>query len=494
MPHTTTDRLTVLFVGDDPAFARTVREYVERESPGQFDIEVMDRLSAGIVRLMRGGVDLVLLDLNLPDSRGLDTYVTVRTQAPDVAAVVLAGEDDEGLALAAAREGAQDYLVKGQVSGDGLVRCLHYAFERQQGLVQLKQYARRLSASEGRARRIIENNVDAIVVADREGRVRYTNRSAEVMFGRSADDLLDRVFDYSLEDGQTSEILVQGPPEQVVEMRVVTTSWDDQPALMALLRDVTQRRRATELRAQLEAEALAVKELRRLDRMKSEFMINVTQELVAPLPPLRAAVDDLLSGAQGEMPRRQREVLRLLSRHVAELSRFAGGVQALSRLDSGRYDVQLGDLALVPLIEAEVGRIHSATGERRVGTEHALNEGARVRADRDAVQRVVRHLVDNAFTHNPAGTDILVRTAPVDADTVEVAVVDTGRGIPSDQRDHVFDAFYQTSPDGSSLGAGIGLALCKALVERMGGTISVQSQPGEGAQVRFTLRAAPPTG
>jgi len=275
-------------------------------------------------------------------------------------------------------------------------------------------------------------------------------------------------------------------------MRVVGTSWDDQPALMALLRDVTQRRKAAELRARLEAEALAVKELRRLDRMKSEFMVNVTEELVAPLHPLQSGVDDLLSGAQGELADRQREVLQLLSRHIRDLSRFAGGVQALSRLDSGRYDVQLGDLALVPLIEAEVARLAPAADDRQVSTEHALDEDARVRADRDAVQRVVRHLVDNALTHNPEGTDILVRTARLDDDTVEVSVVDTGRGIPTDQRDRVFDAFYQTTPDGSSLGAGIGLALCKALVEMMGGTIAVHSQLGEGAQVRFTLRAAQP--
>ncbi len=481
------DRLKILLIEDNADYARLVREYVELESPGRFDIEAVPRLSTGIELLLRGGIDIVLLDLNLPDSRGLDTYVTVRTQAPDVATVVLTGVDDERLALAAAREGAQDYLVKGQVRGDGLVRCIHYAHERQQSLVQLKRYARRLAASEERARRIIENNADAIVIADHDGRVVFVNRSAEVTFGKDAEDLVERTFEHPLVEGQTSEILVEGPPEQVVEMRVVASTWDDRPVLMALLRDVTQRRRAAGLRTRLEAEALAVDELRRLDRMKSEFMRNVTDELVAPLSPLQTAVDDLLEGSPSP---RQREVLRLMSGHIRDLARFAGGVQTLTRLDSGRYDMRMQDVALAALIEAEVEQLRAAAGPRRLDTSSDLSSKTRVLADRGAVRRVIRHLVENALTHNPDGTDIVVRSRPLADGLVEVAVVDSGRGIPADHRDRVFDAFYQTTPDGSTLGAGIGLALCKALVEKMGGSIAVESRPGAGAEVRFTLREA----
>ena len=329
----------VLLVEDSSEYALLVSEYLEQMQPGAFALQHVVRLSTGIEILMRGGIDVVLLDLTLPDSHGLDTYVTVRSQAPDVPVVVLTGVDDEQLAVQAAREGAQDYLVKGRVRGDGLVRCLQYAIERQQTLVHLRQLARRLSASETRFRRIIERNADAIVVLDPGGEVRFVNRTAEALLGKPADELLGQAFEFVATPGRTSEVIVaQGDGGgQVAEMRVSEIHWDQEPALLASLRDVTEHKRTREIQSRLEAEALLVEQLRGLDRMKSEFVHNVTDEMLAPLAPLESAVTALLDGSQGELDAGQREVLEMVEQHVASLARFATGVHTLSKLDSGPY-------------------------------------------------------------------------------------------------------------------------------------------------------------
>jgi diguanylate cyclase (GGDEF)-like protein len=95
----------------------------------------------GLERLAAGGIDVVLLDLGLPDSVGLDTFTTVNTQAPQVPILVLTGLDDEALAVQVVQQGAQDYLVKGQADGDSLARAIRYAIERKRAEETIRQLA-----------------------------------------------------------------------------------------------------------------------------------------------------------------------------------------------------------------------------------------------------------------------------------------------------------------------------------------------------------------
>jgi len=125
--------IRALLIEDNPGDARLIREML-RDAAGsheQVELAQADRLSAGLERLSQQDVEIVLLDLSLPDSHGFDTFTTVRTHAPDVAIVVLSGLDDETLAVRAVQEGAQDYLVKGQVDGGAILRSMRYAIERQ---------------------------------------------------------------------------------------------------------------------------------------------------------------------------------------------------------------------------------------------------------------------------------------------------------------------------------------------------------------------------
>jgi len=110
---------------------------------GTFDLEWAHRLSAGLERLAEGGIDVVLLDLGLPDSQGMETFRKAHTQAPEAPIVVLTGLADETLGVKAVQEGAQDYLVKGQVDGNLLVRSMRHAIERQRLLAELEQARQR---------------------------------------------------------------------------------------------------------------------------------------------------------------------------------------------------------------------------------------------------------------------------------------------------------------------------------------------------------------
>jgi signal transduction histidine kinase len=122
--------LKVLLVEDNAGDARLLREMFTTERPGSIELTHLMRLGEALVHLAKGGVDIVLLDMGLPDGHGLDTVRRARAVAPDVPLIVLTGLDDEALAAEAMKEGAQDYLIKGQIENRALPRALRHAIER----------------------------------------------------------------------------------------------------------------------------------------------------------------------------------------------------------------------------------------------------------------------------------------------------------------------------------------------------------------------------
>ena len=131
----------VLLIEDNPGDARLLREMIAEEPGALFEVECAERLAQGLERLSAGGIGLVLLDLSLPDSMGLETFAKVYAHSPAVPIIVLTGNDDNNLALAAVKRGAQDYLVKGRLERELLLRSMQYAIERKRYQLQLEHQA-----------------------------------------------------------------------------------------------------------------------------------------------------------------------------------------------------------------------------------------------------------------------------------------------------------------------------------------------------------------
>jgi len=133
--------LQVLLVEDNPGDARLIREALRETKGVGFTLEVADTLAAGLERMAAADRDVVLLDLSLPHAFGLDTYRRAHAAAPQLPIVVLTGNEDEALAVSAVNEGAQDFLSKRKLDGEGLVRSIRYAIERHRLLEQVRQLA-----------------------------------------------------------------------------------------------------------------------------------------------------------------------------------------------------------------------------------------------------------------------------------------------------------------------------------------------------------------
>ena len=131
--------IKILLIEDNPGDARLVHQFLTDSVDSQFDCNETDRLATGLKSIARGGIDIVLLDLGLPDSNGLDTLRKMLENFPELPVVVFTGIADEELGVNAVHEGAQDYLVKGQVNSNLLVRAIRYAIERQSLISQIKR-------------------------------------------------------------------------------------------------------------------------------------------------------------------------------------------------------------------------------------------------------------------------------------------------------------------------------------------------------------------
>ena len=197
-----TESLRILFVEDNPADIDLIREMLPETGPAGFRLESVTRLSEAFSRLEGRDIDLVLLDLGLPDSHGLQTFHKLRKAVPDIPIVVLTGNKDQEMASAAVREGAQDYLVKGEVSGSLLVRAALYAVER-------KRAEEALRRTEENFRRSLDESPLGVRIVSVEGETLYANRTILDIYG----------FD-SLEELKATPVKTRYTPESYAQFQI----------------------------------------------------------------------------------------------------------------------------------------------------------------------------------------------------------------------------------------------------------------------------------
>ncbi|MDJ0635122.1 MAG: diguanylate cyclase [Xenococcaceae cyanobacterium MO_188.B29] len=175
--------IKVLLIEDNPADILLVNKFFNKIKTDKFELINAEFLSEGLDYLRNSNFDVVLLDLSLPDSWGLDSLKEIQQTAAKIPIIVLTGTQDEANALAALREGAQDYLVKGSISADLLAKSVHYAIERQQNADKLRQ-------SEARYRGVVEDQTELICRFLPNGILTFVNQVYCRYFGLSEEDLI----------------------------------------------------------------------------------------------------------------------------------------------------------------------------------------------------------------------------------------------------------------------------------------------------------------
>lgn len=240
-------------------------------------------------------------------------------------------------------------------------------------------------------------------------------------------------------------------------------------------------------RARLAREAEQATALREADRLKSMFISTITHELQSPLGFIKGYATTLLRPDADFDEKTSREFLQIISEESDSLSALIDDLLDVSRLEAGALPMERQPISLATLVRRAVQRVGSKSPEHRL----LLRLPAKlptVDADPRRIEQVLHNLLDNAVKYSPEGGTVTV-SAAVQLGSMVVSVADQGIGIPLDEQSRVFERFYRATaaPSVSRRGVGLGLYICQGIVEAHGGNIWLESSPGSGTAVRFSL-------
>ena len=483
--------IRVLLVEDNPGDARLFVELVRETGSGHLKLEHVERLSSALERLSREHFDVVLLDLSLPDAQGLDTLTRAHGHAPKVPIVVLTGLDDELLAVKAVRLGAQDYLVKGHVDGDLLVRSVRYATERGRAMEALER-------REEHYRSLIENSLDVVSILNFDGTIRYASPSHERILGYSLTELVGQNILSLVHPGDApsvQEAMKSPDRSESLEFRFrhkdgswrVLESFARNLSHLAGVSGIVVNSRDVTDRKRLEEQLHHSQRLEAVGRLAG----GVAHDFNNLLMIITGYSQMLVDGMHPEDPARAdlMQVVKAAER-ATDLTRQ---LLAFSR----RQVVRPAFLSLNTLVQDMDRMLRRVIGED-IELVTALAPALKtVRADPGQIEQVVVNIAVNARDAMPNGGKLTLETAnlevteesgkmhvaPKPGDYVMLSMTDTGCGMDAQVLARVFEPFFTTKEQGT----GLGLSTSYGIIKQSGGDIWVDSKPGHGTIFRIYL-------
>jgi len=401
----------------------------------------------------------------------------------------------EALTGAATRIAAGDLGVAVPVDRRDEIGAMARAFNDMAGVLREVRAADLGALQQARqlAEAAIDALYDAVVVTDAGGRITRLNAAAERVFGPAA-AALGRPLTAAAPDARIATAV----DEVLRSQRAVAP--DGTASTVAVPRDGVEhvyRLRSTPLRdarGGLAGAVLLLEDVTRLheiDRLRAEFVAAASHELRTPIGSLQLGLHLILEQPAG-LTARQQEILVLCRNDADRLARLARDLLDLSRLESGAQPRLVQPIDVAAAIRSAVESLRLTAEEGGVALVAEVPAVPAVPADRTQIERVVTNLVANALRATQPGGRVTV-TAAARPGAVAVTVADTGVGIPADRLTSIFDPFVQV-PGGRPGGAGLGLAICRRIVEAHGGQLNVQSSPGHGSVFTFTLPMVSPDG
>ena len=345
-------------------------------------------------------------------------------------------------------------------------------------------------------RTVIRENVDGMLVIDREGVVVFANPAAERLLGRPAQALKGTRFGFPHVPGQSSEIdVVAGPTPRTAEMRVVAIGWEGKPAALASLRDVTERKRADDQLRRLSAELeLRVRERTvQLEAAMGEleaFSYSVSHDLRAPLRAIHGFARMLEDQLGDDLAPEALHSLERVKTAAKTMGTLIDELLKLSRL--GRQPLVHTTVDLSALAHEIVAELRAdPCPEHDVDVDVSIQQGLRVTGDEQLLRIALVNLLGNAFKFTRHTTNPRVEiSGSREGENLSVQVRDNGAGFDPEYADRLFRPFQRLHAESEFAGTGIGLTTVERVIRRHGGSITASGALGRGASFSCTLPAA----
>lgn len=485
------ETIRLLLVEDNPGDSRLIYEMLSEGMTSRFDLIYADRLSTALDCLDEGKFDIILLDLSLPDSQGIDTFTRIHGNVPHVPIIVLTGLEDDQITNKALRTGAQDYLVKGHINSNLLVRAIHYAIERKRAEESLRE-------SEERFLSAFHQNPTAMTIAKLpDGIWVDVNDSFLEMVEYSRDEVIGGIaikmdmLSESMGKPEQLELFLHNKEDKEEETIIKTKTgrlltvmiWskkvaiNGQPHVISMIVDVTERKKVNE-------------ERQKIDKLES---------LGTLAGGIAHDFNNLLTGMLGN-----------ISLAKMYIDPKGGGLDLLEEAEKAA--LQATDLTQQLLTFSRGGApvkkvitISQIINKSTTFTLHGSNVKPvfsipndlwTIEADQGQISQVICNIVKNSDEAMPEGGIIEIAARNVDVvrensmlkgsgKYIEITVRDKGVGISQENKGRIFDPYFTTKENGN----GLGLATCYSIIKNHDGYITMDSRLGSGSTFHIYLPA-----
>ncbi len=493
------EKITVLLIEDNPGDAELIQVLLSDARQAGFQFVWVSRLADALDRLADNMFQLVLVDLGLPDSTGIDTLRKLRKAAEGLPIVVITGNDDEETGMIALREGVQDYLVKGRFSGDFLARVLCYALERHQAQEQLRE-------AELRMRTILDAIDDNIILQDTDLKIVWPNLAACRSAGLAREEMTGRRCFEIMQSRM--EVCPDCPVEQAIRSGNTETDMHvNQKGRTLILKgcpvtDLTGKvTGAVEVGTDITERLVLEEQLRQAQKMESIGLLaggiahdfnNILSAIIGytELAQQRDLSGEVLHGYLTNV---------LKSGHRAK--NLVYQILAFSRQAESKFmPVKMS------LIIKESLKMLRATLPATISMNQKFPADGYVMGDPTQIHQVIMNLCVNAHhAMRENGGHLSVSIEEDDMAVIpdvsslparpghylRVVVADTGTGMQEHVLEHLFEPYFTTKPKG--VGTGLGLSVVYGIVKNHGGMIRVESKTGKGTtfHLYFPKQAEP---
>ena len=364
----------------------------------------------------------------------------------------------------------------------GLRKALTYITAHSQAWVQV------LESERAKGTAILDSMTEGVIALDGQGHVVLINPAARRILDFNHEDvkgrtLLEIVRDRGLADWvemcqslDTTEQCKREIERHLPSLRIIEVNARPMPfssqrqGILLVLHDIT--------------------ELRRLGKVRAEFVANVSHELRTPLTAIKGYLETVLDEAPLESTTHRR-FLEVANSHAERMGRLINDLLNLSDIETGKVVLDPTPISLGAFVHEVSAMFEKDAAKKEVEFVNQVPPDLCVQADRDRLSQILVNLVDNAVKYTPKGGTVSFRAAKTNPNQIRVTIQDTGRGIPQNDLPRITERFYRVDKARSRAegGTGLGLAIVKHLVQLHGGTLHIESQYGKGTTIEFLLPA-----
>jgi PAS domain S-box-containing protein len=464
----------------------------------------------GLEKSKQDKIDLAIVDINMPEIDGIAFLGEIKKIDPETDVIVMTGYGTAEKAIASLKLGASDFInkpakleeifasVEKILEKKELKRKFAWMTEElKKSNVELekakdnleekvKERTAELERSEAKYRKIADDSFDPIISLNNKKEIKTWSKGAELTFGYKDYEVLGELINtltppakIEEESQMFSKLTEKGFIKNWITQRVtkegrvidvnITMSLLGAEGVSVVLRDITREKE--------------------IDRMKTDFVSNVSHELRTPLTSVKGAVELLLKKIQGELTPSQEEFLTIIKKNTSRLIRLINDLLDLSKIESGRIEMQMKLTRLVPLINEVIETTKPLAEEKNIILKAFLpDESLAISFDEDKIKQVLINLIGNSVKFTPSAGRISIIAEDKEKE-VQIAVTDTGIGIAQENWGKIFEKFQQvdTSATRAAGGTGLGLAISKSIIEAHQGKIWLESELGKGSKFILTL-------